>query len=181
MNAPVIIPVEGRACGDCAMCCKLGAIAEVNKPDGEWCTHCSSHMACDIYESRPEVCRVYYCYFMLSMLGEEWRPTTAKFMLSMMQDGALYVSVDRARPDAWRKEPYFTNIKHWSKTRRVVVLVGVKAIAVYPDRIETLGNLENGYALTTREEQTPDGVVKRTVRVHINELPKNAVLHTAAY
>lgn len=161
-----IIPVSGRSCGDCAMCCKLGTIQEVNKKDGEWCQHCSTRTRCDIYDTRPNVCRSYYCYYMLSDLSEDWRPTKAKLMVSAMADGAVYISVDPSRPDAWKKEPYYSMIRQWSKeASRVVVLVGLKAIAVYPDRIDELGMLDDHHTLAVVNETTPTGIVKRTVMV----------------
>ncbi len=165
------IPVAGRQCGDCAMCCKLGSIKEVNKPDGQWCQHCSTRKGCDIYETRPEVCRTYYCYYMLSTLNEDWRPTTCKFMVSIMQGNLVYVTVDPSRPDAWKKEPYYSSIRNWATKKRVVVLIGLQALAVYPDRTDDLGRLEDGYFLTAVNEQTPTGIVQRTVRVHKDNLP----------
>lgn len=164
------IPVPGRSCGDCAMCCKLGAIKEVEKPDGEWCQHCSTRTRCDIYEARPEVCRSYFCYYMLSTLGEEWRPTKCKFMISMMLNGSVQVSVDPSRPDAWKKEPYFSSMRQWSTQARVVVLVGLHAFAIYQDRIDDLGMLSDDHFLTVTDEPTPTGIVKRTVKIHRSEL-----------
>lgn len=167
MSKTVNIPVQGRSCEGCAMCCKLGAIAEVNKPDGEWCTHCTSRTGCDIYDTRPAVCRDYYCFYMLSDLSEDWRPTKAKLMVSLMRNGSVYISVDRTRPDAWKHEPYFSMIKQWSGERRLIVMVGLMAYGVYPDRIDKLGMLTPGYALTGQIEQTPSGPVERTIRVEI--------------
>lgn len=174
------IPVAGRSCEGCAMCCKLGAIKEVEKKDGEWCQHCSTRQRCDIYTTRPEVCRTYFCYYMLSTLGEEWRPTKCKFMISMMINGSVQVSVDPARPDAWKKEPYFSSMRQWAAQRRVVVLVGLHAFAVYPDRIDDLGMLGDDYFLAEKSEPTPAGIVKRTVKVHRKDLPASALAAVSA-
>ena len=164
-----IIPVAGRSCEGCAMCCKLGTIEEVGKPDGQWCKHCSTRVKCDIYETRPFVCRDYYCAYMLSDLSEDWRPTKSKLMVSSMYDGSIYVMVDPSRPDAWKQAPYHSLIVKWSEQRRVLVFVGLKATAVYPTHVEELGMIDEKYALRVIEETTPSGTVRRTVRV-----PKSA-------
>jgi hypothetical protein len=136
-----VIPVAGRSCGDCAMCCKLGTIQEVNKPDGQWCQHCSTRTKCDIYATRPAVCADYYCVYMLGDLSEDWRPTKSKLMVSAMLDGSLTISVDASRPDAWKKEPYFSLIRQWSGQRPVKVFVGLHGFVVRPDGIDDLGIL----------------------------------------
>lgn len=179
MHTPVtdynpVIPVAGRSCEGCAMCCKLGSIKEVGKPDGQWCQHCSTRTRCDIYETRPGVCRSYYCYYMLSTMGEEWRPTTSKLMVSMLPNNLVYVSVDPSRPDAWKKEPYYSSIRQWPPKMRVVVLVGLHIYAVYHDRIDDLGMLDDDHMLGAVSEQTPDGIIKRTVKVHKKDLPAGA-------
>jgi uncharacterized protein len=44
-------------CDSCALCCKLLAIPEIEKPAGQWCKHCTKTRGCDVYETRPEPCR----------------------------------------------------------------------------------------------------------------------------
>ncbi len=68
----ILQPTPGRACTDigCALCCKLPYIEfadEPEKPAGTWCAHCKHPPTCDIYESRPAVCRNFYCVW----LGDE--------------------------------------------------------------------------------------------------------------
>lgn len=68
--------VPGRECGDCTVCCIVPAIdrPELQKPPGAVCRNCQGG-ACAIYETRPQVCRTYYCgWRRLAMLGEDWRP-----------------------------------------------------------------------------------------------------------
>lgn len=172
MPAPVI-PVPGRTCGDCAMCCKLGAIKEVNKPDGQWCKHCSSHSKCDVYALRPDVCKVYHCHFLLSDLDESWRPSRCHLMVSALPNNLVYISVDADHPHAWQTEPYFSYIRGWANNHRVVVLVGSQIYAVYPDRIDDLGMLHTGHALTFTLEETAMGTIQRTIMVNgdLNILP----------
>ena len=142
-------PVAGRACGSCTMCCKVAAVEELGKPNGTWCPHCVKAKRCSIYESRPQSCRDFYCNWMLeASLGPEWKPETAKFALVRSDGGhRLAVLVDPGFPSAWRRSPYYENLRHWSaETRRslptiwiVNVLIGARSIVILPDREVDLG------------------------------------------
>jgi hypothetical protein len=50
----------------------------------------------------------------------------------------VVVNVDPDQPDAWRKEPFYSTIKRWSRTVLpgwpVYISIGDEVIAVYPDR-----------------------------------------------
>ena len=165
------IPVKGRGCDGCAMCCKLSAVGEMEKPAGVWCRACSTRKGCDIYETRPQICRTYYCHFILSTLGEEWRPSTCKFMLTVIGD-LMVVSVDPIRPDAWKQEPYFKNLKKWSETMRVQVNINQHTYALFPDHIDDLGIVDDDHFVATIEEPTPLGTVRRAIKIHKKDLPE---------
>jgi hypothetical protein len=51
-----------RPCGDCVACCKVLNIDEPDmvKPADQMCMHCTGK-GCGIYDSRPNVCRVWDC------------------------------------------------------------------------------------------------------------------------
>ena len=68
--------VAGRDCGACTACCITPSIdnAEIQKISGVRCRHCVGN-ACDIYDTRPKVCRAFHCAWRyLPALGENWRP-----------------------------------------------------------------------------------------------------------
>ncbi len=54
-----------RQCGDCLLCCKVLAVAALDKPANRWCLHANlgAHR-CDIYEDRPEECRAFDCLWL---------------------------------------------------------------------------------------------------------------------
>jgi hypothetical protein len=55
---------------------------ELEKPAGLLCKNCTTS-GCAIYESRPDVCRTWYCLWRLSdKLSEELRPDLAKIVIS---------------------------------------------------------------------------------------------------
>ena len=67
--------VPGRQCGDCTVCCTVMAIdkPEIQKEAGVTCRHCVG--GCTIYDTRPPLCRDYYCgWRQLPILDESWRP-----------------------------------------------------------------------------------------------------------
>jgi hypothetical protein len=101
----------GRSCGSCSLCCKLLRVLELDKPANEWCGHCKpGHGGCAIYDSRPQICRGYYCGWMLSdRVGDEWYPLTCHMILSIGRiDGVqmVTVTVDGRYPLTWREPKY---------------------------------------------------------------------------
>ncbi len=156
-----------RQCGDCAMCCHLGEIVDF-KPYNQWCQFCSTHQGCDIYQTRPQLCRDFFCHYLLSDIGEEWRPLTCHMVVSTYTEPTrLNISVDPAFPDIWRQEPYLAQIIHWSNFGAVTVMVGEYAFAAYPDRIDALGEMTADHTLLIIEQETRAGLryqVKRVLR-----------------
>jgi hypothetical protein len=71
--------VPGRECGDCQVCCIMPSIdkPEIQKVSGAPCRH-SLKGGCGIYESRPDVCRVFFCgWRRLAGVPDGWRPDTS--------------------------------------------------------------------------------------------------------
>ena len=106
---------------------------------------------------------------MRSDLGEEWRPSKSRLMVTAHDDRIL-VMVDPARPDAWRKEPFFSGIRHWSTQIQVHVMVGKNTSIVFPDHIDDLGEVTEDHQIMTLTEQTPAGPRQRAERVLKSEV-----------
>jgi hypothetical protein len=71
--------VAGRDCGDCMVCCTVPAVdnPDIQKRAATRCRHCSggSGARCGIYDTRPKVCREFYCgWRRMPAWGDEWRP-----------------------------------------------------------------------------------------------------------
>lgn len=146
---PPAVAAAGRSCGDCAMCCKLPEIAEMDKKAGDWCRMCSTRQSCDDWDKRPQQCRSFFCHWMENPgLGEEWRPSKARFMI-MGKDGGrtMLVVVDPDRPDAWKKQPYLNHFMQWSEKFKLVINVGEKQMILHGNHVHTLdaqGNVTGG-------------------------------------
>jgi hypothetical protein len=146
-SLPYLVP--GRACGSCMMCCKVPAIEEFAKPPGVWCRHAMSGKGCAIYADRPGSCRKFYCLWMQDdSFGPEWKPEKAKFVVYLQRNGAnLQVAVDPNFPNAWTRSPYQERIRAWvaegaEHGRFVFVRIGMRMIALLPDRDVDLGRVE---------------------------------------
>jgi hypothetical protein len=55
--------VDGRECGSCTACCVALTIdePELQKLPGYACSNCREGAGCAIYETRPKICREWFC------------------------------------------------------------------------------------------------------------------------
>lgn len=89
-------------------------VRELEKPANTWCKHCSKGQGCDIYETRPESCRVYECLWLRTQrfdkpLAAELRPDQSHVVIGTLNNGneiVLYVKPEHR--DAW-KAPEFAS------------------------------------------------------------------------
>ena len=158
--------VPGRGCGSCSMCCKVPSIEELGKPAGQWCRHCRPGKGCAIYDTRPYSCRGHFCEWMLSTgLGAEWKPDKAKIVL-VRRPGRLTAHVDPGFPGAWRRTPFYENIKAWAaaglqkspQMEIVDVMIGEHAIIVLPDREVEVGVVAADEVVVVDRIATPQGL-----------------------
>jgi hypothetical protein len=135
---------SGRVCGDCSLCCKVMAIEELDKPARSWCRHCAPGQGCRIYDTRPAECRTFSCLWLSdARFGQHWKPNKSKLVLTASEDG-IEIRCDPAFPDAWRKEPFRSEIQKLAVSGEahdvtVLVIIGEKMILVTPEREFQLG------------------------------------------
>jgi hypothetical protein len=144
----VAVELPGRSCGTCMMCCQVYSIRELNKPAGRWCVHAERGRGCGIYADRPDTCRVFVCMWLAdATLGPEWKPDRAHFVvaLDLLYNQALTITPAPNRPDAWKKEPYYSTIKGWARKfcpdNKKVLVIDQRGFvtAVLPDRDLPIG------------------------------------------
>lgn len=63
-----------RSCGTCTLCCKTHGIAELKKPEHQWCDHANVGRGCAIYGVRPNECRRFNCAWIDGQLEEDDNP-----------------------------------------------------------------------------------------------------------
>jgi hypothetical protein len=151
----------GRTCAGCTMCCKLLVIPELAKPAMQWCPNCDVGVGCKIYQDRPASCGAFQCGFLTSpQLDERWRPSSCKIVV-VIDDPARRIFVHAEQSSAWRKEPFFSRIKHWAKEmwpNQVLVWQGNEVVAVLPNKEVNLGVIGEDQRIHTKETYSASGV-----------------------
>jgi hypothetical protein len=162
---------EPRECGSCGMCCKLFHIPAVEKPAGKWCRHWAAGAGCSIRPDRPQQCRDFFCLWMTDpSVADAWKPDRSRIVLSVFPgNGFLYAQVDPSTPQAWRKQPYFDDLRRMAAAmeeanRRVIVFVGENATLVTPNGATPLGRMSPETSFVVEPAFGPDGPIFRVVR-----------------
>ncbi|MEO6840684.1 MAG: hypothetical protein ABI192_07950 [Bradyrhizobium sp.] len=133
-----------KTCGECTLCCKVMAIEALAKPASSWCPQCRPRHGCLIYADRPSECQTFSCLWLVNdLLDQRWKPSKSKLVLTTSEDG-IEVRCDPGFPDAWRKEPFRSEIHQWAVAGEthdvtVIVITGEKMILITPEREFDLG------------------------------------------
>jgi hypothetical protein len=176
---PVELP--GRSCGTCMMCCMVYTIRELNKPAGRWCVHAGRGRGCGIYAERPDTCRQFVCMWLADpTLGPEWKPEQAHFVVALDLLGyeALTIAPAPHRPDAWKKEPYYSTIKGWARKfcpeNKKVLVIDTRGFvtAVLPDRDLPIGAVGADEEVVIYRE---GGAYGAAVRPRLNAVPPGVI------
>ncbi len=157
--------MSARNCDGCTLCCKVLSIAALDKPQGQWCPHCAVGRTCNIYGSRPDECRTFECSYLVDpRLDPAWEPRRSRIVL-VCEAGTnrIVAHVDTSRPDAWRRAPYYAQLKAWSRQAvsargQVVVYVGRRATVILPDRDVDVGVVGDDEVIVTSGRMTPGGL-----------------------
>lgn len=106
-----------KVCGDCTLCCKVYEIEDFEKKPGTVCHHVRPEGGCGVWGLHPKICQEFKCLWLKhDDMNGQWRPDHAGFVLRLEPNGTtLAVDVDHDRPDAWRLEPYYSQLKLWSE------------------------------------------------------------------
>jgi hypothetical protein len=165
-----------KVCGECTLCCKVMAIEQLAKPAGAWCSHCKPGRGCQIYPDRPAECQAFRCLWLVNdLLDQRWKPSKSRFVLTTSEDG-IEVRCDPGFPDAWRREPFRSEIRQWAISGEthdvtVVVITGQKMTLVTSHREFDLGVVQPDQRIV-REIEGPQ-VVNVTV-VKATDLERDA-------
>ncbi len=133
----------GRTCGGCTMCCKLLGVVELDKPMGVWCAHALKGSGCAIYEQRPQTCRTYDCFWLTHPeMADYWKPDRSRMVVTAQEGWSLIsILVDAGYPDAWRKHPYYADLKAWSeRSDQLQVVAGKRRWMIFPEEDLFLGD-----------------------------------------
>lgn len=132
-------PLNDRSCGTCHACCRVFPIEEIGKEGFAACPHLTEE-GCGIYDTRPQRCRDFLCHWRLEGgLDEAWKPELCGFVLHDPPPFALLASVEVDRPDAWRQEPYYSQLRAWARDlaegqHLCAVRIGARTLLLLKDR-----------------------------------------------
>jgi hypothetical protein len=106
-----------KVCGECTLCCKVYEIEDFEKKPGTVCHHVRPEGGCGVWGLHPKICQEFKCLWLKhDDMNGQWRPDHAGFVLRLEPNGTtLAIDVDHDRPDAWKREPYYSQIKLWSE------------------------------------------------------------------
>lgn len=99
-----------------------------------------------------------------------WKPDRSRMVLTIFPgNGFLYAQVDPGAPLAWRKEPYFSDLRRMAKrfnaqNRHVLVFVGDVATLILPDEAVPLGQMSAADNFRVEPAFGPKGPTYRAVR-----------------
>ena len=99
-------------CESCTLCCKFMGVEELEKPRNTWCKHCNIGVGCNIYETRPESCRIYECVWFKTQsldkpISPALRPDKSRVVIGTDNNGEdLILYVSREQPDAWKQKRF---------------------------------------------------------------------------
>ncbi len=136
----------GKDCGACSLCCKLMGVKSIAKPPHQWCGHFVRGQGCSIYADRPAECAAFNCQWLKwPQLDESWRPDRAGFVLHLEDEGRrLSVEVEPSRPQAWRRAPFYQQLKTWAaegagRGLELYVWIGQRGVRILPHEDVDLG------------------------------------------
>jgi len=144
-----------RSCGDCTMCCKVLAVAAMNKPLLTWCPQCQIGKGCAIYATRPAECAEFACLWLLDeTMPAELQPNKVKFVTYPHRDGYLVIDCDpQAKGVHLDKKflPIFARLAAALEPNGGFVLIcyGAQVFAMTPRAVFDLGKTRGTHAIRT--------------------------------
>jgi len=78
---------------------------------------------------------------MSTNFGDEWFPARSKMMITrrvgnVPEDQGMLVTVDPAFPTAWRREPYYSQLRERAQRFVVEIRIGLRWIRLYANGTE---------------------------------------------
>ena len=117
-----------RDCGGCNVCCTAMRVTPLDKPAGTPCRH-ESPQGCGIYQTRPEVCRVWFCLWVRddrSIFNDDHRPDQLGVFFTASEPnprtGAQSIRAHEIRPAAAEEPEAAKVIEHLRQFAPVIVL-----------------------------------------------------------
>jgi len=118
-------------------------------------------------------------------LGPEWKPDKAKFVLFGSNAGRrLTAHVDPGYPSAWRRSPYYENLKAWAaqavqktpEMHLIDVMIRDYTIVILPDRDVEVGIVAADELVTLDKRMTAAGNVLEVRKIKAQTQPHSGAV-----
>jgi len=173
--------VPGRACGECTVCCTAMAIdkADIQKDAGVTCRHCKS--GCTIYETRPALCRDYYCgWRQLPILDDSWRPDKSGVFVELEpvdgQTGLSLVLV--GNPLRTIRQTWFIDFVTVGVCGYVPLLLGIPGPRGHQGASLLLNTKQMLEAAHNSRARVKDLLEKELKRLQTHDFPPRVIVYT---
>jgi hypothetical protein len=119
-RTPMGRPAHLKVCGDCTLCCTVFELEDFEKKAGQDCHHSRADQqslggSCSIWGLHPQTCQTFKCLWLKhDDLDGLWRPDASGFVMTS-EGSTVYIDVDPVRPDAFLREPYYSQFKQWAE------------------------------------------------------------------
>jgi hypothetical protein len=95
-------------------------------------------------------------------------------IVSELDGKRVGINVDPDRPNAWRNEPYYSEIKRWAEhaaqdMMQVVVCIGNRAIVILPDEDVDLGPIADHERIISGETIENGRRRLRAMKIHADD------------
>jgi len=82
-------------CDGCTLCCKVLPVPWMNSPQGEYCKECEPNKGCKIWETVPEDCKKYKCFYnRIESLDSKYRPDNCGIVFERATKTIFYGTID---------------------------------------------------------------------------------------
>ena len=128
-----------RRCDGCSLCCTALEVFDLpgGKPMGQRCPALDACGRCEVYASRPETCRVFYCAWRLSEpleldVPDELRPADCGFVIHwdrVISPTLMTLFIDPDRPRRWTR--YRHALEQLARRHDAAIAIGGGTEATY--------------------------------------------------
>ena len=109
------------------------------------------------------------------MTGDHWFPARSKMVIAPELDSErIVIHVDPARPDVWREQPFYRDIKQWAAfaardLSAVIVLIGKRSIVILPDEDVDLGVVAEDERIVIGEVRENGRLKLQAMKIHADD------------
>ena len=116
---------QPRKCNGCTVCCTVFGVDELDKQPWTDCEH-RCEEGCGIYESRPKLCKTFYCLWQTGLGDMEHRPDHLKVVFAatngiLRATGQREIQAYEAEPGAFDTAPFLILVQRLRRNGALII------------------------------------------------------------